>query len=675
MLPFARAQRALFDRPLSLQLWGTLAIAFAAGLLATGAAIVSLRQVNADAKRLQSSAIVPLATVGALQEQLQKTRVAYRDVAFDSAQRAAARVRLEQGIAAIDSLKNLLDTDAQKPDVGAAVVGFRAAWGGVAKPLARFLSAVDSQNDSLAFALLRSELRVAVSEAEASLDSLVTLQVAAAAAFAVETEHAVATSTRVAVVLLVCGLFAAGTVASIVLRRATRAITLISSRLEQFAAEGMASLQQATRALADGELDVEARVDASPVPVEGRDELGQLSRSLEVAMTRAQAAVVSYGDAVITLRALLEQTESVVNAAQRGESSVRADASPFSGAYRTLLAGFNNAQDASHRPVAAALEVLEQVAKHNLSVSVSDAFPGDHARLAAAINVAIANVAEALHEVEVSAEQIAAAAHQVSGGSQHLAETASQQAASVEEITAAVQEQSSLTARTVARLDDARVLARETRDRLREGTEEMHALGNAMQRMTSSAERTASIVKTIDEIAFQTNLLALNAAVEAARAGDAGRGFAVVADEVRQLAIRAAGAARQTADLIEETVTTARESHAITQSVQEHLTRVDGEVERVTSVVEHVADDCTEQRRQIEEVSRGVAAVSDQTQRAAANAEEAASASEELNAQAAGMRTLVHRFVVSDSRGEPRNMARRDLHRPVDRPYLERRAS
>jgi methyl-accepting chemotaxis protein len=79
-------------------------------------------------------------------------------------------------------------------------------------------------------------------------------------------------------------------------------------------------------------------------------------------------------------------------------------------------------------------------------------------------------------------------------------------------------------------------------------------LGNSMDAIATAGEETQKIIKTIDAIAFQTNLLALNAAIEAARAGAAGGAFAVVADEVRILAVRAAEAARSTAQLIEGTV-------------------------------------------------------------------------------------------------------------------------
>ncbi len=447
-------------------------------------------------------------------------------------------------------------------------------------------------------------------------------------------------------------------------RRIQSATVAIVASVEHLQQNAVSALGDAMTRLAAGDVQEQVVATAQPVVVTGTDELATLATTVNSIGRHTIATVEAHHQAMQTLRAMLEETERAVAAAQNGDLAARADDASFPGAFGQLLHGFNEAQAAMRLPVEAALVVLEEAAERNLSHRVDGDYKGDHARLAGAVNLAIGNLAGALHEVEVAAEQIAGASHEVADGSQALADSASAQAASVEEITAAVQEQASVTTRTAGNAEEARTLTLQVRERVRSGAATMRDLDGSMSRMAESAKKTAQIVKRIDEIAFQTNLLALNAAVEAARAGDAGRGFAVVADEVRQLAIRAAEAAQETSALIDQTVLTTRQSTDLSRLVGEHLGTVEADVDRVTAVVGEIASDCTLQRDQIAEVSRAVEQVSQLTQRAAASAEESASASEELNAQAATMRDLVQQFQVDDDSGAPRHMARRDAGAP-----------
>jgi len=140
--------------------------------------------------------------------------------------------------------------------------------------------------------------------------------------------------------------------------------------------------------------------------------------------------------------------------------------------------------------------------------------------------------------------------------------------------------------------------------------------------------------------------LALNAAVEAARAGEAGAGFAVVADEVRNLAMRAAEAAKNTANLIEGTVKKVKNGSEIVSRTNETFGKVAVSSKKVGELVGEIAAASNEQAQGIDQINKAVAEMDKVVQQNAANAEESASASEEMNAQAEMMKGFVNELVV-----------------------------
>jgi methyl-accepting chemotaxis protein len=262
--------------------------------------------------------------------------------------------------------------------------------------------------------------------------------------------------------------------------------------------------------------------------------------------------------------------------------------------------------------------------------------------LAVLITLSITRPLERVIEgLAAGSEQVSSASNQVASASQQLAEGSSEQAASLEETSSSLEEMSGMTRQNADNSRQADAIAKEAQQAAQRGVQMMAEMGGAIQYIKEGADATAKIIKTIDEIAFQTNLLALNAAVEAARAGDAGKGFAVVAEEVRSLAQRSADAAKNTSALIEQSQQRADGGVAITGEVRTSLEEIAGTVSKVTQLVSEIAAASEEQAQGIDQVNNAVAQMDHVTQGNAANAEESASASEELSAQARELSYMV----------------------------------
>jgi len=294
-------------------------------------------------------------------------------------------------------------------------------------------------------------------------------------------------------------------------------------------------------------------------------------------------------------------------------------------------------------------KVLTAAAHKDLSQRLTHNYKGEFARMKENINTLVKNLDDAMGQVSEAVSQVSSASEEISSGAQNLAEGANEQASSLEEVSSSIEQMSSMTKQNADNSNQAKILASEAYAAAKEGDASMKRMADAIQQIKQSADNTAKIIKSIDDIAFQTNLLALNAAVEAARAGEAGKGFAVVAEEVRNLAMRSAEAAKNTANMIEESVKNADGGVKITEEVAKSLGQIVDRAGKVGGLIAEIAAASNEQAQGIEQVNTAVAQMNQVTQQNAANSEESASASEELNAQATELANMVSAFTISNA--------------------------
>ena len=207
--------------------------------------------------------------------------------------------------------------------------------------------------------------------------------------------------------------------------------------------------------------------------------------------------------------------------------------------------------------------------------------------------------------------QVADGSRQIADGAHLLAQGAAEQASSIEGLSSTLNS-----------------ISTDTKERVASGTEMMIKMVKSVEDIKQASNEISSIIKVIDDIAFQTNILALNASVEAARAGAHGKGFAVVAEEVKNLANRSQPAARETNQLIANSLKLADTGTEIAHSTQSALDLIVTSIDKLSDVMD------------------GIDRISQVVQRNSATAEESAGASEEMKRQSAMLQELVMQFKI-----------------------------
>jgi len=390
------------------------------------------------------------------------------------------------------------------------------------------------------------------------------------------------------------------------------------------------------------------------------------------------------------VNALVADAGALATAAVAGRLATRADATKHQGDYRKIVEGVNETLDAVIGPLNVAASYVDQISKGAIPEKITDTYNGDFntiknnlntcidavdnlvndaASLSKAIvdgNLAVvadatrhqgdySKIIEAFEKAFVglnntfaqigdAVEQVGQSAEQLNAASQNMASTSEEQSSSVEEVTSSLQETDSQVKANTDGANTANQLVMGTSQAASVGQAKMEAMTKAMNEINTSSRNIAKIIKVIDEIAFQTNLLALNAAVEAARAGQHGRGFAVVAQEVRNLAGRSAKAARETAELIENSVKQVSDGVVIAKETSEALDQIVTNVVKVKDLVGEIATASAEQSRGVGQINVAMNQVAKAAQEGSQQSEELASAASELATLAGRMRDEVRHF-------------------------------
>ncbi|WP_033137557.1 methyl-accepting chemotaxis protein [Aeromonas finlandensis] len=327
-------------------------------------------------------------------------------------------------------------------------------------------------------------------------------------------------------------------------------------------------------------------------------------------------------------------------------------------------------------PVMALLEQTRRVSSGDLSSRIDmQQFNNDElGTLAKGFGEMQTNLRTLVSEVSGSVVQLSSAVEEISSVARQSANNMNAQQHELNQLATAMNEMQATVQEVSRNTSDAASAATSASETAEIGAKTVNDSILRIERVAGAIESTAVVIRQLGDdsrnigmvlevirgIAEQTNLLALNAAIEAARAGEQGRGFAVVADEVRTLAKRtqdstsqintiiaelqqraeqAGSTMQQSQELMNTTVSTAREAGA-------SISQISGSVSSISHMNIQIATATEEQGAVSEELNRNVVNISHASEEVASGATQMAQACNELNHLATQLQDMVRRFRV-----------------------------
>lgn len=300
-------------------------------------------------------------------------------------------------------------------------------------------------------------------------------------------------------------------------------------------------------------------------------------------------------------------------------------------------------------PLSHAVDFANRLNSGDLTVHQDVKSSDESGELTKAMNGMADSFHSIIKQVAGTSRMLTDSTQQISGSSRNIASDVNEQNQALEQLASKMEAIETVVAQTAGTTKEAKELSLNAHRKAEDGDKRMQQMLDAINGITHSSHSISEIIDTIEQIAFQTNLLAINASVEAARAGEDGKGFAVVAMEVRNLALRSSEAAKETAVLIEDTVSRVESGAQIATMTAETLDEIKSSSLAVVELINQIAQATGDQVFHAREVNAQVGQLKSLSEGTADNSENAASISEQLAEQAGNLLSLVSRFHISDT--------------------------
>ncbi|MDD4844095.1 MAG: methyl-accepting chemotaxis protein [Anaerotignum sp.] len=249
--------------------------------------------------------------------------------------------------------------------------------------------------------------------------------------------------------------------------------------------------------------------------------------------------------------------------------------------------------------------MLEEMAKGNMVYQTlyREYYSGDYQSLLISAENMQSYINYALNNVDTATQRVEGHVKDVLLGAQNLSNHAVKQDESITQLSdtlGIISNNSKQNAEQIQKISQATL---EMNGQVAVTRQHMSETTAAIMDVSAHASKIKKIINTVDGIAFQTDILALNAAIEAARAGAAGRGFSVVAGEVRALAQKVTEAAKETAELIDNSLQLTNKCKKTVSNTADSLDLVVNGTNDITEMISEISKVVKKDQEDIRNIS------------------------------------------------------------------------